>query len=107
MRRLRPILRRDLGEGRLAAQQMMGQQRHELLAVKVGEVSSSSSSARSSSLAPTLIAGRYVVLALATDEVLADAATMIELVDIVRSRRLRASFVRAPRDDESLIDHPG
>jgi hypothetical protein len=44
-------------------------------------------------------AGRYVALDLATDVVLADAATMLDLVMIIRERRLRASIVRAPRVD--------
>ncbi len=44
--------------------------------------------------------GRYVALDLATDEVLADAATMLEIIEIVRSRGLKASIVRAPREDE-------
>ena len=38
--------------------------------------------------------GRYVALDLVTDEVLADAATMIEIIGIVRSRGLKASIVR-------------
>jgi hypothetical protein len=48
-------------------------------------------------------AGRYVALDLATDVVLADAATMLDLVKIIRGRRLRASIVRAPRDDEPVL----
>ena len=48
-------------------------------------------------------AGRYVALDLATDEVLADAATLLDLVQIVRDRDLHASIVRAPRDDEPVL----
>lgn len=47
--------------------------------------------------------GKYVALDLETDEVLADAATMIEIIDIVRSRGLKASIVRAPREDEPVL----
>ena len=48
-------------------------------------------------------AGRYVALDLDSDNVLADAATLLELVAIVRARGLRASIVRAPRDDEPVL----
>ena len=47
--------------------------------------------------------GRYVALDLVSDEVLADAATMLELIEIVRSRNLKASIVRAPREDEPVL----
>ena len=47
--------------------------------------------------------GRYVALDLVSDEVLADAATMLELIEIVRSRTLKASIVRAPREDEPVL----
>jgi hypothetical protein len=47
--------------------------------------------------------GRYVALDLVSDEVLADAATMIEIIEIVRSRGLKASIVRAPREDEPVL----
>ncbi len=47
--------------------------------------------------------GRCVALDLATDEVLADAATMLEIIEIVRSRGLKASIVRAPREDEPVL----
>lgn len=47
--------------------------------------------------------GRYVALDLVTDAVLADAATMIEIIEIVRSRGLKASIVRAPREDETVL----
>ena len=47
--------------------------------------------------------GRYVALDLDTDEVLADAATLPELAAMVRARELRASIVRAPRDDEPVL----
>lgn len=48
-------------------------------------------------------AGRYVALDLVTDEVLADAATLPELAAIVRDRGLKASIVRAPREDEPVL----
>jgi hypothetical protein len=51
--------------------------------------------------------GRYVALDLVCDEVLADAATMIEIIEIVRSRGLKASIVRAPREDEPVLVGPG
>lgn len=51
--------------------------------------------------------GRYVALDLVTDAVLADAATMTEMIEIVRSRGLQASIVRAPREDETLLVGPG
>ena len=38
-----------------------------------------------------------------TDAVLADAATLAEIIEIVRSRELRASIVRAPREDELVL----
>ncbi len=47
--------------------------------------------------------GRYVALDLATDEVLADAAAMLEIIEIVRSRGLKASIVRAPDEDEPVL----
>lgn len=47
--------------------------------------------------------GRYVALDLVSDEVLADAATMIENIEIVRSCGLKASIVRAPREDEPVL----
>ena len=47
--------------------------------------------------------GRYVALDLVTDEVLADAATMIEIIGIVRTRGLKASIVRAPYEDEPVL----
>ncbi|MCB0996953.1 MAG: hypothetical protein KDB21_17790 [Acidimicrobiales bacterium] len=47
--------------------------------------------------------GRYVALDLVSDEVLADGATMIEIIEIVRTRKLRASIVRAPREDEPVL----
>ena len=47
--------------------------------------------------------GRYVTLDLATDEVLASAATMLEIIEIVRSRGLKASIVRAPSEDEAVL----
>jgi hypothetical protein len=51
----------------------------------------------------TSFAGRYVALDLDTDEVLADAATMPELIDIIRERGLKASIIRAPREDEPVL----
>jgi hypothetical protein len=48
-------------------------------------------------------AGRYVALDLGTDAVLADAATMLDLVKMIREGGLRASIVRAPRDDEPVL----
>ena len=42
-------------------------------------------------------------LDLDTDEVLADAATMPELIDIIRERGLKASIIRAPREDEPVL----
>ena len=51
----------------------------------------------------TAFAGRYVALDLVTDAVLADAATLAEIIEIVRSRELRASIVRAPREDEPVL----
>ena len=48
-------------------------------------------------------AGRYVALDLVTDEVLADAATMIKIIGIVRSCGLKASIVRAPHLDEPVL----
>jgi hypothetical protein len=48
-------------------------------------------------------AGRYVALDLDSDDVLADAATLLELIAIVRDRGLRASIVRAPRDEEPVL----
>jgi hypothetical protein len=48
-------------------------------------------------------AGRYVALDLTTDEVLADAATLQEIADIIRDRNLKASIVRAPREDEPVL----
>ncbi len=47
--------------------------------------------------------GRYIALDLVSDAVLADAATMIEIIGIVRSRGLKASIVRAPREDEPVL----
>ena len=47
--------------------------------------------------------GRYVALDLDRDEVRADAATLIELIAIVRERGLRATIVRAPLDDEPVL----
>ena len=47
--------------------------------------------------------GRYVALDLVSDDVIADAATMLELIEIVRSRNLKASIVRAPREDEPVL----
>ncbi len=38
-----------------------------------------------------------------TDEVLADAATLPELAAIIRARGLKASIVRAPREDEPVV----
>ncbi len=55
----------------------------------------------------TRFPGRYVALDLVTDAVLADAATMTEIIEIVRSRRLQASIVRAPREDEAVLVGPG
>ena len=55
----------------------------------------------------TRFPGRYVALDLVTDAVLADAATMTEIIEIVRSRRLQASIVRAPREDEVVLVGPG
>jgi hypothetical protein len=54
---------------------------------------------------PNLVpyAGRYVALDLHSDDVLADGATLLELVAIVRERGLRASIVRAPRHDEPVL----
>ena len=51
----------------------------------------------------TAFAGRYVALDLDTDEVLADAATLQELIDIIRERGLKASIIRAPREDEPVL----
>lgn len=51
----------------------------------------------------TDFSGRYVALDLVTDAVAADAATLAEIVEIVRSRELRASIVRAPREDELVL----
>jgi hypothetical protein len=51
----------------------------------------------------TSFAGRYVALDFDTDEVLADAATMPELIDIIRERGLKASIIRAPREDEPVL----
>jgi hypothetical protein len=51
----------------------------------------------------TSFAGRYVALDLDTDEVLADAATMPELIDIIRERGLKASIIRARREDEPVL----
>ena len=48
-------------------------------------------------------AGRYVALDLTTDAVLADAATILALVKIIRESGLRASIARAPRDDEPVL----
>ncbi len=48
-------------------------------------------------------AGRYVALDLVTDEVLADAETLPELAAIIRDRGLKASIVRAPREDEPVL----
>ena len=48
-------------------------------------------------------AGRYVAVDLDSDEVLADADTMLALIAIVREEGLRASIVRAPRDDEPVL----
>lgn len=47
--------------------------------------------------------GRYLVLDRATDTVLADAATMIELIEIIRSRELKASIVGAPHEDDPIL----
>ena len=47
--------------------------------------------------------GRYVALDLVSDEVLADAPTLLELIEIVRSRNLKTSIVRAPREDEPVL----
>jgi hypothetical protein len=51
----------------------------------------------------TPFVGQYVALDLDTDEVLADAATMSELIDIIRERGLKASIIRAPREDEPVL----
>ena len=51
----------------------------------------------------TAFAGRYVALDLDTDEVLAHAATMRELIEIIRARELKASIIRAPREDEPVL----
>ena len=51
----------------------------------------------------TAFAGRYVALDLRTDEVLADSASLLELVAIIRTRDLKVSIVRAPRDDEPVL----
>lgn len=48
-------------------------------------------------------AGRYVALDLATDAVLADAATLAGIVEIIRARDLKASIVRAPREYEPVL----
>jgi hypothetical protein len=57
--------------------------------------------ARAPDLAP--YAGRYVALDLTTDAVVADAATLLELANIIRERALHASIVRAPREDEPVL----
>ena len=57
--------------------------------------------ARRPDLAP--FAGRYVALDLETDDVLADAATLVELVKIVRERALQVSIMRSPREDEPVL----
>ena len=44
-----------------------------------------------------------IAIDLVTDEVLADAATMLEIIETVRSRELKASIVRAPREDEPVL----
>jgi hypothetical protein len=51
----------------------------------------------------TGFAGRYVAIDVASDAVLADAATFTELVAIVRSEGLKATIVRAPRTDEPVV----
>lgn len=52
---------------------------------------------------PVSVPRWFVALDLVSDEVLADAATMIEIIEIVRSRGLKASIVRAPREDEPVL----
>ena len=46
--------------------------------------------------------GRYVALDLVTDAVAADAATLAEIIEIVRSREFRASIL-APCEDEPVL----
>ena len=57
----------------------------------------------SSPTEPEPVPGRYVALDLVTDAVLADAATMIEIIEIVHSRGLKDSIVRTPREDETIL----
>lgn len=47
--------------------------------------------------------GRYVALDWDSDQVVADAATLIDLVAIVRARKLKVSMMRAPREGEPLL----
>ena len=51
----------------------------------------------------TKYAGRFVALDFVTDEVLADAATLPELASIIQDQGLKASIVRAPREDEPVL----
>ena len=47
--------------------------------------------------------GRFVAIDDATDRVVADAAGLIELWDLIRDRNLKVSIMRAPREDEPVL----
>ena len=47
--------------------------------------------------------GRYVAIDDTTDQVVAYAATMLELWELIRGRNLKVSIMRAPRADEPVL----
>jgi hypothetical protein len=47
--------------------------------------------------------GRYVAIDDATDRVVADAATLVDLWDLIKDRDLNVSIMRAPREDEPVL----
>jgi S-adenosylmethionine:diacylglycerol 3-amino-3-carboxypropyl transferase len=47
--------------------------------------------------------GRYVAIDDNTDRVVVDAASLIELWELIRDRNLKVSIMRAPREDEPVL----
>lgn len=47
--------------------------------------------------------GRFVAIDEATDRVVADAATLVDLWELIRDRDLKVSIMRAPREDEPVL----
>ena len=47
--------------------------------------------------------GRYVAIDDTTDRVVADAASLIELWELIRDQSLMVSIMRAPREDEPVL----